>query len=51
MVEECKLRVLYVSPPHPPSPVPEESEEASSPRGSVSENGNAKGAEFSNVSA
>ncbi|KAK9984676.1 hypothetical protein SO802_034201 [Lithocarpus litseifolius] len=41
MVEECKLRVLYVSPPQPPSPVPEGSEEGSSPRGSVSENGNA----------
>ncbi|XP_075641926.1 vesicle-associated protein 1-2-like [Castanea sativa] len=41
MVEECKLRVLYVSPPQPPSPVPEGSEEGSSPRASVSENGNA----------
>ncbi|KAF9613091.1 hypothetical protein IFM89_005570, partial [Coptis chinensis] len=40
LVEECKLRVIYVSPPQPPSPVPEGSEEGSSPRGSVSENGN-----------
>ncbi|KAI4311653.1 hypothetical protein MLD38_036532 [Melastoma candidum] len=40
VIEECKLRVLYVSPPQPPSPVPEESEEGSSPRGSVSDNGN-----------
>ncbi|XP_050229121.1 vesicle-associated protein 1-2-like [Mercurialis annua] len=50
IVEECKLRVLYVSPPQPPSPVPEGSDEGSSPRGSVSENGNANGAEFSNAS-
>lgn len=50
MVEECKLRVIYVSPPQPPSPVPEGSEEGSSPRGSVMENGNVNGAEFSNVS-
>lgn len=47
MVEECKLRVLYVSPPQPPSPVPEGSEEGSSPRVSVSENGNA---DFATVS-
>lgn len=40
LVEECKLRVLYVSPPQPPSPVPEGSEEGSSPRASNSENGN-----------
>lgn len=40
VVEECKLKVVYVSPPQPPSPVPEGSEEGSSPRGSVSENGN-----------
>ncbi|KAH7549608.1 hypothetical protein JRO89_XS13G0055700 [Xanthoceras sorbifolium] len=46
IVEECKLRVIYVSPPQPPSPVPEGSEEGSSPRGSVSDNGNANGAEF-----
>uniref|UniRef100_A0A1D1YLN4 Vesicle-associated protein 1-1 n=1 Tax=Anthurium amnicola TaxID=1678845 RepID=A0A1D1YLN4_9ARAE len=38
-VEECRLRVLYVSPPQPPSPVPEGSEEGSSPRPSVSDNG------------
>ncbi|KAL2321579.1 hypothetical protein Fmac_025958 [Flemingia macrophylla] len=46
VVEECKLRVVYVSPPQPPSPVPEGSEEGSSPRGSVSENGNANGSDF-----
>lgn len=45
------MRVVYVSPPQPPSPVQEGSEEGSSPRGSVSENGNANGAEFANVSA
>lgn len=51
MVEECKLRVVYVSPPQPPSPVAEGSEEGSSPRGSVSENGNANGADLTTVSA
>ncbi|PKI39813.1 hypothetical protein CRG98_039858 [Punica granatum] len=44
-VEECKLRVVYVSPPRPPSPVREGSEEGSSPRASVSENGSANGSE------
>ncbi|EPS72621.1 hypothetical protein M569_02137, partial [Genlisea aurea] len=39
-VDECKLRVVYVSPPQPPSPVREGSEEGSSPRASVSDNGN-----------
>ncbi|MBA0655926.1 hypothetical protein Goklo_008342, partial [Gossypium klotzschianum] len=38
-VEECKLRVAYVAPPRPPSPVKEGSEEGSSPRASVSDNG------------
>ncbi|TYI50551.1 hypothetical protein E1A91_D12G109500v1 [Gossypium mustelinum] len=38
-VEECKLRVAYVAPPRPPSPVKEGSEEGSSPRASVSYNG------------
>ncbi|XP_059633926.1 vesicle-associated protein 1-2 [Cornus florida] len=44
-VEECKLRVAYVSPPQPPSPVREGSEEGS-PRASVSENGTVNMAEF-----
>ncbi|XP_009600288.1 vesicle-associated protein 1-2 [Nicotiana tabacum] len=44
-VDECKLRVAYV-PPQPPSPVQEGSEEGSSPRASISENG----AEFHNAS-
>lgn len=39
-VEETKLRVIYVAPPRPPSPVREGSEEGSSPRASVSDNGN-----------
>lgn len=29
VVEECKLRVVYVAPPQPPSPVAEGSEEGS----------------------
>ncbi|KAL1190610.1 Vesicle-associated protein 1-2 [Cardamine amara subsp. amara] len=40
-VEETKLRVVYVAPPRPPSPVREGSEEGSSPRASVSDNGTA----------
>uniref|UniRef100_A0A1S4ASK7 Vesicle-associated protein 1-1-like n=1 Tax=Nicotiana tabacum TaxID=4097 RepID=A0A1S4ASK7_TOBAC len=44
-VDECKLRVACV-PPQPPSPVREGSEEGSSPRASISENG----AEFHNAS-
>ncbi|KAF2301243.1 hypothetical protein GH714_021278 [Hevea brasiliensis] len=28
LVEECQLKVVYVAPPRPPSPVPEGSEEA-----------------------
>ncbi|KAJ3672638.1 hypothetical protein LUZ60_007359 [Juncus effusus] len=31
-VEEVKLRVVYIAPANPPSPVPEESEEGTSPR-------------------
>lgn len=45
-VEECKLRVLYVPPPRPPSPVREGSEEGSSPRASVSDNGNPNSSDF-----
>ncbi|KAL5230236.1 hypothetical protein ABZP36_029012 [Zizania latifolia] len=43
-VEEVKLRVTYVAPPQPPSPVPEESEEGSPSR--VSEQENADGPAF-----
>ncbi|KAK1303854.1 Vesicle-associated protein 1-3 [Acorus calamus] len=39
IVEEVKLRVIYI-PANPPSPVPEESEEGSSPRSSSVDNGN-----------
>lgn len=39
LVEECKLKVNYVAPPQPPSPVREGSEEGSSPRASISDNG------------
>ncbi|KAG4973010.1 hypothetical protein AAZX31_11G031700 [Glycine max] len=49
VVEECKLRVVYVSPTQPPSPVPEGSEEGSSPRGSVSDNGNVSGVDSAAV--
>ncbi|GAB2252455.1 hypothetical protein Droror1_Dr00005302 [Drosera rotundifolia] len=47
VVEECKLRVIYVSPPQPPSPVPEGSEEGGSPRGLVSDNRTLNGFESS----
>lgn len=36
-VEECKLKVIYVSPPRKPSPVPEDSEEGTSPTASDSD--------------
>ncbi|MED6150375.1 Vesicle-associated protein 1-2 [Stylosanthes scabra] len=49
-VEECKLRVVYVSPPRPPSPVQEGSDEESSPRASVSENGHSNAPEFTAAS-
>ncbi|CAI9259322.1 unnamed protein product [Lactuca saligna] len=40
-VEECKLRVIYLPPPQRPSPVPEEEpEEGSSPKATISNNGN-----------
>ncbi|CAA0806037.1 Vesicle-associated protein 1-1 [Striga hermonthica] len=39
-LDECKLKVSYVPPNQPPSPVREGSEEGSSPRASVSDNGN-----------
>ncbi|XP_008786973.1 vesicle-associated protein 1-1-like [Phoenix dactylifera] len=46
VVDEVKLRVVYVSPPQPPSPVPEESEEGSSPRPSLSDNRSLNAAEL-----
>ncbi|MBA0652578.1 hypothetical protein Goklo_019831 [Gossypium klotzschianum] len=44
-VEECKLRVIYVAAPRPPSPVREGPEEGLSPRASVSDNGSLNAAE------
>uniref|UniRef100_A0A1J3D959 Vesicle-associated protein 1-1 n=1 Tax=Noccaea caerulescens TaxID=107243 RepID=A0A1J3D959_NOCCA len=49
LVEETKLRVTYVAPPRPPSPVHEGSEEGSSPRASVSDNGNASEFSFQRI--
>ncbi|XP_021898542.1 vesicle-associated protein 1-3 [Carica papaya] len=49
VVEEFKLRVIYI-PANPPSPVPEGSEEGTSPRASVLENGNQRGSLFEDVS-
>lgn len=49
-VEECKLRVVYAPPPRPPSPVREGSEEGSSPRASLSENGALSSSEKAAVS-
>jgi len=43
------LRVVYVAPPRPPSPVREGSDEDSSPRASVSENGHSNPLEFTAV--
>ncbi|KQJ83784.1 hypothetical protein BRADI_5g16840v3 [Brachypodium distachyon] len=40
VVDEVKLKVVYVQPPRPPSPVREGSEEGSSPRPSWSDGGN-----------
>ncbi|XP_075101944.1 vesicle-associated protein 1-1-like [Nicotiana tabacum] len=37
VVDECKLRVIYIPPPRPPSPVAEGSEEGSSPTESMND--------------
>jgi hypothetical protein len=37
VVDEVKLKVVYIPAPKPPSPVHEESEEGSSPRPSLSD--------------
>ncbi|XP_072960504.1 vesicle-associated protein 1-2-like isoform X2 [Typha angustifolia] len=47
VVDEVKLRVVYISPPQPPSPVSEGSEEGSSPRQSSSDNGDLSNKESS----
>ncbi|XP_010538462.1 PREDICTED: vesicle-associated protein 1-2-like [Tarenaya hassleriana] len=49
VVEESKLRVVYVPPTQPISPVKEEPEEGSSPRASVSENGSVTASELSSA--
>ncbi|KAJ6851194.1 vesicle-associated protein 1-3-like [Iris pallida] len=49
VVEEFKLRVVYI-PANPPSPVPEEAEEGSSPRSSMLENGSQSSSLFDAVS-
>jgi hypothetical protein len=49
-MEEVKLRVTYVAPPQPPSPVPEESEEGSPSRASESENVDGPAGGFTRVS-
>lgn len=48
VVEEFKLRVVYI-PANPPSPVPEESEEGSSPRSAMIDNGTHSSALFDAV--
>ncbi|GJN39632.1 hypothetical protein PR202_gb28763 [Eleusine coracana subsp. coracana] len=48
-MEEVKLRVTYVSPPQPPSPVPEESEEGSPSRVSESETGDGTAGGFTKL--
>ncbi|XP_072983449.1 vesicle-associated protein 1-2-like isoform X1 [Typha latifolia] len=47
VVDEVKLRVVYISPPQPPSPVSEGSEEGSSPGQSSSDNGDLSNKESS----
>ncbi|XP_070040205.1 vesicle-associated protein 1-1-like [Nicotiana tomentosiformis] len=37
VVDECKLRVIYIPPPRPPSPIAEGSEEGSSPTESMND--------------
>ncbi|XP_072967938.1 vesicle-associated protein 1-3 [Typha angustifolia] len=49
VVDEFKLRVVYI-PVNPPSPVPEESEEGTSPRSSTLENGAQSLSMFDSVS-
>lgn len=49
VVEESKLRVVYI-PANPPSPVPEEADEESSPRASVQENGTQSSSLFDAIS-
>lgn len=43
------MRVIYLPPPQPPSPVAEGSEEGSSPRASATENGNLSSSEVASL--
>lgn len=45
LVEECKLKVIYVPPPQPPSPVAEGSDEGLSQSPTLTDNGNPNGFE------
>lgn len=49
-VEECKLRVVYVSTPQLPSTVPEEREKSLSPQPSVLDTENSNGYDVAAVS-
>ncbi|XP_060207326.1 vesicle-associated protein 1-1-like [Lycium barbarum] len=49
VVDECKLKVIYLPPPSPPSPVAEGSEEGSSPKESMKDNGHQNGSEDKSV--
>ncbi|ERN02844.1 hypothetical protein AMTR_s00086p00162440 [Amborella trichopoda] len=49
VVEECKMKVIYIPPPQPPSPVPEGSDEGSSPRASQLDDGNYSSSLFDNA--
>ncbi|RVW94281.1 Vesicle-associated protein 1-1 [Vitis vinifera] len=40
IIEECKLKVVYISHPQPPSPVPDGSEDGPSPKGPSTDNSN-----------
>ncbi|XP_059275969.1 vesicle-associated protein 1-1-like [Lycium ferocissimum] len=49
VVDECKLKVIYLPPQSPPSPVAEGSEEGSSPKESMKDNGHQNGSEDKSV--
>ncbi|KAG5592919.1 hypothetical protein H5410_043433 [Solanum commersonii] len=49
VVDECKLKVIYLPPAQPPSPVAEGSEEGFSPKESMKDNGHQNGSEAKSV--
>ncbi|KAL6990348.1 Vesicle-associated protein 1-2 [Sarracenia purpurea var. burkii] len=51
VIEECKLKVAFVPPPQPPSPVQEVSDEGFSPRASISDNGTVNATEHTAASS